>query len=201
MSYSLHDVPQQRTTVLTLLAFALVSIAVKLNLLVPFDQAAEAWTQQHITPLHTTLMLTATELASVGFVSVVTALAAAVMAHQRSGYWLGRLALSVPGGVLLNELLKYIFHRSRPALEHPLVELPSYSFPSGHALAATVFYGFAAILLWPDIAPKVWRILIGTAIVVVILMVGFSRVYLGAHYPTDVLAGVLEAWRGLASLE
>jgi hypothetical protein len=70
MSYSLHDVPQQRTTVLTLLAFALVSIAVKLNLLVPFDQAAEAWTQQHIT-----LMLTATELASVGFVSVVTALA------------------------------------------------------------------------------------------------------------------------------
>jgi hypothetical protein len=75
MSYSLHDVPQQRTTVLTLLAFALVSIAVKLNLLVPFDQAAEAWTQQHITPLYTTLMLTATELASVGFVSVVTALA------------------------------------------------------------------------------------------------------------------------------
>lgn len=126
----------------------------KLNLLVPFEQAAEAWTQQHITPLHTTLMLTATELASFGFVSVVTAFAAAVMAHQRSGYWLGRLALSVPGGVLLNEVLKYAFHRARPVLEHPLVELPSYSFPSGHALAATVFYGFAAILLWSYIAPE-----------------------------------------------
>jgi membrane-associated phospholipid phosphatase len=202
MSYSLHDVPQQRTTVLTLLAFALVSIAVKLNLLVPFDQAAEAWTQQHITPLHTTLMLTATELASFGFVSVVTAFAAAVMAHQRSGYWLGRLALSVPGCVLLNELLKYVFHRSRPTLEHPLVQLPSYSFPSGHAVAATVFYGFAAILLWSYIAPRVWRVVIGTAIVVVILMVGFSRVYLGAHYPTDVLAGFLEgvAWLGLAGM-
>jgi membrane-associated phospholipid phosphatase len=93
--------------------------------------------QQHITPLHTTLMLTVTELASVGFVSVVTALAAAVMAHQRSGYWLGRLALSVPACVLLNEVRKHLFHRSRPALEHALVELPSYSFPSGHALAAT----------------------------------------------------------------
>jgi membrane-associated phospholipid phosphatase len=202
MSYSLHDVPQQRTTVLTLLAFALVSIAVKLNLLVPFDQAAEAWTQQHITPLHTTLMLTVTELASVGFVSVVTALAAAVMAHQRSGYWLGRLALSVPGGVLLNEVLKYAFHRARPALEHPLVELPSYSFPSGHALAATVFYGFVAILLWSYVAPKVWRVVIATLVVVLVLMVGFSRVYLGAHYPTDVLAGFLEgvAWLGLAGM-
>jgi len=118
---TLHDVSQQRTTVLSLLAFALVGIAVKLNLLVPFDQAAEAWTQRHITPLHTTLMLRVTELASIGFVSVVTALAAAVMAHQRSGYWLGRLALTVPGGVLLNDVLKYVFHRARPALEHPLV--------------------------------------------------------------------------------
>jgi membrane-associated phospholipid phosphatase len=118
------------------------------------------------------------------------------MAHQRSGYWLGRLALSVPGGALLNEVLKYAFHRARPRLEHPLVQLPSYSFPSGHALAATVFYGFAAILLWSYIVPRVWRIVIGTAIVVVILMVGLSRVYLGAYYPTDVLAGFIEglAW-------
>jgi membrane-associated phospholipid phosphatase len=193
---TLHDVSQQRITMLAVLAFALVGIAVKLKLLVPFDQAVEAWTQRHITPLHTTLMLTATELASIGFVSAVTALAAAVMAHRRSGYWLGRLALSVPGGVLLNEVLKYVLHRSRPVLEHPLVELPSYSFPSGHAVGATVFYGFAAILLWSYIVPRVWRIVIGTAIVVVILMVGFSRVYLGAHYSTDVLAGILEgvAW-------
>jgi membrane-associated phospholipid phosphatase len=195
-------VSQQRTTVLSLLAFAFVGVAVKLNLLVPFDQAAEAWTQRHITPLHTTLMLTVTELASVGFVSVVTALAAAVMAHQRSGYWLGRPALSVPGGVLVNEVLKYAFHRARPVLEHPLVELPSYSFPSGHALAATVFYGFAAILLWSYVAAKVWRVVIGTAIAAVILMVGFSRVYLGAHYPTDVLAGFLEgvAWLGFVGM-
>ena len=53
---------------LSLLAFTVVGIAVKLNLLVSFDQAGEAWTQRHITPLHTALMLTVTELASVGFV-------------------------------------------------------------------------------------------------------------------------------------
>ena len=187
---------QPRITLLSLFAFALVAIALKLSLLVPFDQAAEAWTQRHIMPLYTTSMFTVSKFASIGFVSVVTALAAAVMAHQRSGYWLGRLALSVPGCVLLNEVLKYVFHRARPTFEHPLVQLPGYSFPSGHAVAATVLYGFAAILLWPYIAPGVCRIVIGTAIVVVILGVAFSRVYLGAHYPTDVLAGVLEgiAW-------
>src|SRR5262249_12825710 len=109
-----------------------------------------------------------------------------------------QLALSVPGCVLLNEALKYVFHRARPTLEHSLVELPSYSFPSGHALAATVFYGFAAILLWSYIATKVCRVVIGTAVVAVILMVGFSRVYLGAHCPTGVLEGV--AWLGFLGM-
>ena len=85
-----------------------------------------------------------------------------------------------------------MFHRARPTLEHPLVELPSYSFPSGHALGGTVFYGFAAVLLWSYVAPKVWRVVIATVVIVLVLMVGFSRVYLGAHYPTDVLAGFLE---------
>jgi membrane-associated phospholipid phosphatase len=182
--------------VLSLLTFALIGIAVKLNVLVSFDGAAEAWMQQHITPVHTVLMLTVTELASVGFVLPTTVLLAAVLALRKSGYWLARLGLSVPACVLLNEVLKFLFHRTRPVLEHPLVNLPSYSFPSGHAVAATVFYGFAAILVWSYIASKVWRAVIGTTLIAVVLMVSISRVYLGAHYPTDVLAGMLEgvAW-------
>jgi membrane-associated phospholipid phosphatase len=193
---TLSGVSQQRTTVLSLLAFALIGTAVKLNLVVSFDGAAEAWMQQHITALQTTLMLTLTQLASTGFILVMTALSAAALAHRRSGYWLARLALSVPACVLLNEVLKYLFHRPRPALEHPLVKLQTYSFPSGHAVAATVFYGFAAILLWSFVGSKVWRAVIGSVIVVVILMVSFSRVYLGVHYLTDVLAGMVEgvAW-------
>ena len=83
-----------------------------------------------------------------------------------------------------------------------MVKLQTYSFPSGHAVGATVFYGFAAILLWFYIASKLWRAVIGTAIVAVIVTVGFSRVYLGAHYPTDVLAGFLEgvAWLSLTGM-
>src|SRR5262249_50901314 len=134
-------------------------------------------------------MLTVTELASIGFVSVVTALAGCYGSPQIR-LLARQLALSVPGCVLLNEALKYVFHRARPTLEHSLVELPSYSFPSGHALAATVFYGFAAILLWSYIAPKVCRVVIGTAGVSGILLVGFRWVFLGAPFPPGVLGGV-----------
>jgi hypothetical protein len=76
-------VSQQRTTKLAVLAFAFVSIAVKLNLLVPSDQVAEAWTQRHITPVHTTLMLKATELASFGVVS--ESQSNVMCRHQRAG--------------------------------------------------------------------------------------------------------------------
>ena len=183
---------QQRATTLSLLGFALVSTAVKLNLLVPFDEAAEAWVRQQITPFRTTLMFTLTQLASTRFVLVMTLLLAAVLALRKSGYWLGRLALSVPGCMLLNEVLKYLFHRTRPAFEHPLVKLQTYSFPSGHAVAATVLYGFVAILLWSYISRRFWRVLIGAVVVALIAGVGLSRVYLGAHYSTDVLAGLLE---------
>jgi len=103
-----------------------VSTAVKLNLLVPFDAAAEAWVRQQITPFRTALMFTLTQLASTRFVLVLTLVLAAVLALRKSGYWLGRLALSVPGCMLLNEVLKYLFHRTRPAVTDPLVKLQTY---------------------------------------------------------------------------
>ena len=115
---TLDDVSQRWATTLSLVAFALVSTAVKLNLLVPFDGAVEAWVQQQITPFHTTLMLTLTQLASTAVVLVITASMAAVLALWKSGYWLGRLGLTVPGCMLLNEMLKYLFQRARPALAH-----------------------------------------------------------------------------------
>ena len=105
-------------------------------------------------------------------------------------YWMWALLLGVPGGMLLNVLLKYTFQRGRPVFEEPLVTLTTYSFPSGHAAAATLFYGLVASYVM--IARKGWRVRLGTAAActVMVLLVAFSRVYLGAHYLSDVLAGM-----------
>jgi len=86
----------------------------------------------------------------------------------------------------LNFVLKEAFHRARPSL-WDVVALHSYSFPSGHAMAAVAIYGMAAVVavrLWPRLT-RVGEI----GMPLLALLIGISRVYLGAHWPTDVLAG------------
>ena len=199
---SFDAMSQRRAVTLCLLAFFVLVTAVKVNVLEPFDEAAETWVQQQITPVHTALMLLLTELGSTAVMVVLTASVAAVLVLRRSDYWLARLGLTVPGCMLLNEVLKYLFHRSRPFLAHPLVKLETYSFPSGHAVSATVFYGFLAILLCSSVPSKVGRVVIRLGAMALILAVGFSRVYLGVHYPTDVLGGMIEgaAWLNIVGM-
>lgn len=112
--------------------------------------------------------------------------------------WLGwkrelasaRLLLVVPAGMLLNVALKNLFQRPRPTLEEPLVQLSTYSFPSGHAVASSVFYGAMCALVFARARSRVVRALAVIAGMVMVLLVCFSRVYLGAHYLSDVIAGM-----------
>jgi membrane-associated phospholipid phosphatase len=111
--------------------------------------------------------------------------------HRRGAhYWIAAVLLAVPGGMVLNVLLKYTFQRARPGFDEPLVQLATYSFPSGHTSGATLFYGVLAAYLvmhWRGAAART-LVLLGAC--VMIALVAYSRVYLGAHYLSDVLAGV-----------
>jgi undecaprenyl-diphosphatase len=107
--------------------------------------------------------------------------------------------ITVIGANILDESLKLLFHRPRPEpfFNHP--KPASYSFPSGHAFVSFCFYiALAEILIDPD-----WghsrRLSVGILAILLVLAIGFSRVYLGVHYPTDVLAGYAGAiaWTGL----
>lgn len=103
-----------------------------------------------------------------------------------------RALLVVPTGVLLNVALKDTFQRPRPHWNDPLVELATYSFPSGHAVHVTVFWGIACALVFARTPSHLWRGLAFAWTVAIVAGVAFSRVYLGAHYPSDVLAGIAE---------
>jgi membrane-associated phospholipid phosphatase len=101
-----------------------------------------------------------------------------------------RLLAVVPAGMLLNVALKNVFQRPRPVWDEPLVQLSTYSFPSGHAVASTVFYGAVCALVFTHVRSPMLRGLTALAGILMVLLVTFSRVYLGAHFLTDVIAGV-----------
>lgn len=90
-----------------------------------------------------------------------------------------------------NSLIKHLVHRSRPdTLFVENMRLQSYSFPSGHAFGSTVFYGLLAYLAYSRL-PAPWNYIISIGLVLLILCIGVSRVYLGAHFPSDVVVGWL----------
>ena len=91
-------------------------------------------------------------------------------------------------GVALNFLLKNLLHRPRPDFM-PLIHEPSYSFPSAHAMNSFIFYACLSYFIFRKLLSKTlaWMHIIGAGIVV--LLIGISRIYLGAHYPSDVVAG------------
>lgn len=96
----------------------------------------------------------------------------------------------VIGSSLLNDALKLIFHRARPTL-HRIIDANGFSFPSGHSMAAFSLYGVMAFLLWRHLSSSKGRAILIVLSVVMILMIGISRIYLGVHYPSDVLGGFL----------
>lgn len=96
----------------------------------------------------------------------------------------------VPIGQLLNAGLKLVFQRPRPLVPEPLAHLITYSFPSGHAAASTLFYGTLCLLVLQRVRSPAWRAAAVTGAVAMIVLVTFSRVYLGAHYLSDVVAGI-----------
>lgn len=166
------------------------------------DAELSTWLHSNATPPLTKAVFVITSLGSTPMVTCIAIAVGLYLIRRRQFYWLAALASSVAGGGLLNKILKYVFHRPRPFFPDPLLTLSSYSFPSGHTMMATVLYGsLAAYLLsrttnWPK------RFVIILATVCLIATVGFSRMYLGAHYLSDVLAAIAEglAWLSLCLL-
>lgn len=134
---------------------------------------------------------------------VVPLLLLATYAFYRKGLKLSAalLLVSVPGSAILGTALKSFYGRARPELFDSGYEAPFFSFPSGHAITAVSFYGVLTLLTARRLRGR-WRWFLAMAGAILVFLIGFSRLYLGVHYPSDVLAGYLAAalWVGTVGM-
>jgi membrane-associated phospholipid phosphatase len=141
------------------------------------------------TPALDQIVYLITFLGSAGTIVVLTAVAALVALIAGRPRDAVLLVLAVIAGVLYFEVLKLLVHRPRPPLEDARIVQGGFSFPSGHSTLAATFYGTVAYLLIRGL-PREWhKVLVGVVAALLVLAIGVSRIYLGVHYPSDVLAG------------
>jgi undecaprenyl-diphosphatase len=154
-----------------------------------FDSLVIGFITAYRTPLTTQAMKLISNFGSVTVLLSVTLLTFYVFYQRKKHFWDSLMVLiALGGGWLLNDVLKVAFHRPRPELVH-LVQVSGYSFPSGHAMISVAFYGFLAYLIWLNYRPSPLRTLASLGLLGLAVLIGLSRIYLGVHYPSDVLAG------------
>lgn len=162
-----------------------------------FDAFVRTAVHRLATPGLTRLMQVFSFLGSVAAVTTTCLVAICVSLYFRRTRTAASLAITMLGAAALEVTLKYAFHRPRPVGFFGATP-SSYSFPSGHALGSLCFYGILAAILAAHARGRSAKYFAWVGAVILIGMIGFSRIYLGVHYPSDVIAGYCAAtvWVG-----
>jgi undecaprenyl-diphosphatase len=189
-------------TLVALALFARLAAALSSDGIQHFDAAVRLGVHQWASPTLTALMQVITVLGSVRILGIasVTVVAGLLIAGWRQSAI--ALTWTMAGAIVMENAVKYTFHRVRP---EPFfgTEPDTYSFPSGHALLSLCFYCVLANVFTERIRSGFARATIWIVAALLVAAIGLSRIYLGVHYPTDVLGGYLVGafWVGaLASI-
>ena len=153
--------------------------------MVAMDTATAVWLQTHGTERGETIFANVAWLGGGGLIAL--SLIALVFLARRSWRRVAFVAIAYAGAVLLNQILKAAFQRERPSFASEFMHNDSFSFPSGHAMESFVVYGAIAFLIIERFPTT--RALVMLAWLSIAAIVGFSRLYLGVHYASDVAAG------------
>jgi len=171
-----------------LIFFGIVDIVFQQRPLLQIDRIIAEYLQQHTTDLGMTVMIFFSELAVPG-VPVLAVVGTLLLAYRRRWAELTLWVVAISGGLFLNSWLKQVYDAVRPPIADPLRLAFEWGFPSGHALAALIAYGVLGVLLGFRITRPRRRIAVALSLAALILLIGFSRLYVRDHYLGDVLAG------------
>jgi membrane-associated phospholipid phosphatase len=154
------------------------------------DHEVAGWFHAHLTRTFVGVLHAFAEFGSGEWIGAVLFIVALYFVWKKWWPSLVMLMIAVPGGMLLNEWVKVLVHRHRPFVDGPFVDWSGYSFASGHTIGATLLYGQLLLFILPALKTRHWRLLSIFSAVLLVVLVGFSRIALGAHFLTDVLAAI-----------
>lgn len=182
-----------REMVLGGIIFANLSFLLARDQLIGIDE----WFYQKVvsimSPGMTVFMKHISNLGSVYALVLIALLLFFLTAYHKKSFYGIIVAINLLTVWLMNNGLKYMFRRERPNILR-IIEITNYSFPSGHAMVSMSFYGFLAYLMLKTKNKKWVKLITVTLLAVIILLIGVSRIYLGVHYFSDVLAGCVFGW-------
>ncbi|MEH7377334.1 phosphatase PAP2 family protein [Neobacillus drentensis] len=176
-------------SVVSIIGFSLISLLISDQKIIHFDRTVIDIVQGSETLVLTNVMKFFTFIGSAPFVIVLSLFLLFFLykvLHHR--FELILFAAAITGSAILNGILKQFFQRVRPDF-HRLIDIEGYSFPSGHAMNAFTVYGILSFLLWRHIPSRFGRGVLISVSMVMILAIGISRIYLGVHYPSDIIGG------------
>jgi len=181
---------KNRKIIVSIVAFILFIIV---TIILCYGQTASIDTKIHNIILSirneklTDIMLIITNICSIFWLTIITIIFAIFLKRKRISFY---IITNLINTIFLSQVFKLLIQRNRPT-EINIIEETGFSYPSGHSMISMAFFGLLAYLVYKNIANKFTKFLLITILIVVIALIGFSRIYLGVHYFSDVIGGFL----------
>lgn len=169
--------------------FAYIALAISNETISNFDNTIISFVQGLEAPWLTAVMKTFTWIGSTKIVLVISLFAFGLLTFIRHRAQAFLLFAVITGIGLLNTVLKFTFKRQRPE-SHQIIDVDGFSFPSTHAMLAFGLYVITAFIAWGSVKTSLNQVLLFLFAAFMIGMIGTSRIYLGAHYPSDIVGGI-----------
>lgn len=170
------------------IAFLIIMGAVSDHDVLSFDTAMYSFARGLQSPALTFVLRIITELGGAIVIGIATVVLFFAVKNKRLSF---AILGNIVGVLIVNQVFKFLIQRPRPDEEYRLIEQGGYSFPSGHSMCSMAFYGFLVYLAFRYIKNAKVRIFATAGLGALVLLIGFSRIYLGVHYASDVVAGFL----------
>ena len=173
--------------ILAVVVFGLIVYSLNVGTIHIFDNYIYDAISKTINPALTVIAIMITNIGGPVGITIVTIILILALPNKNHKKY---ILINLASILLLNQGLKFIFSRERPDINR-LVEVSNYSFPSGHAMTNTAFYGFLIYLIYKYVEDRKTKYVLIALISLLVIAIGLSRIYLGVHYASDVVGGAM----------